>query len=262
MSGVRFRAGGRTEIGSHRRANEDHLLIDSTVGLCAVFDAGGSWGDGPSRAGAVGADIIQRTIREGLEGSPDPRTLIERAFRTASETFRTQPDEDGCAWGASVALALVRSDRVFLSWLGDAMTHRVTGERIEPLTRPHTAWNELVRRGAIDDTNATDANPNLRNVLIYVLGGEVPAPLEIISLTPLPGDRLILTTDGITNHIPDSTILTACRTISDTTCAEAIIEHAILAGSRDNCTCAVIAFEGPETPFRREPPRKWWQLWK
>jgi serine/threonine protein phosphatase PrpC len=62
--------------------------------------------------------------------------------------------------------------------------------------------------------------------------------------------------------------VTACRTVSDpTTCAEAIIEHAIMAGSRDNCTCAVIAFERPgggprPEPSPSDPSRKWWQFWK
>jgi serine/threonine protein phosphatase PrpC len=76
---------------------------------------------------------------------------------------------------------------------------------------------------------------------------------------------VILTTDGVTNHIPDSTILNACRTISDpTTCAEAIIEHALMANSRDNCSCAVIAFDcdDPEADLLLVESQKWWQFWK
>jgi hypothetical protein len=86
------------------------------------------------------------------------------------------------------------------------------------------------------------------------LGVDLSCPTEYTRPAPQPAlpaccvlqfeSRLILTTDGVTNHIPADTILNACRDISDpATCAEAIIEHAIRAGSRDNCTCAVIAFE-------------------
>jgi hypothetical protein len=41
------------------------------------------------------------------------------------------------------------------------------------------------------------------------------------------------------------------------TCAEAVVEYALAAGSRDNCTCAVIAFEsGPLVPPEgMSPPR-------
>jgi protein phosphatase len=235
---MRFSAGGRTEVGPYREANEDHLLIDRELGLAAVFDAGGSWADVPSPAGPMAADIIQRTLRDGPEADLDPGALIERAFRAATERLRAPTDDGNWGWGASISLALVRPGRVFVSWLGDAMVHRVTGDRVEPVTRPHTAWNEAIRRGI------APTNPGFRKFLVYVLGGELPDPLEVISFEPHPGDRIVLTTNGITDHIADGTILNACRVISDpTTCAEAIIEHAFMAGSRDNCTCAVIAFE-------------------
>jgi len=233
-----FRAGGRTEPGPYREANDDYLLLNPELGLFAVFDAGGSWSEMGGRASRVSAEVVRRVIREGTDR--EPRELIERAFRTTTETLQTEPDDNGWCGGSSVSLVLLRSDRVFISWLGDAMAYRVRGDQIEPLTRAHTVWNEMVRRGTVQAT----ASPRFQNVLMHVLGGQLPDPLEVVSFAPLPGDRLVLTTDGVTNHIPASTILNACRTISDpTTCAEAIIEHAIMAGSRDNCTCAVIAFE-------------------
>ena len=246
MTAPRFRAGGRTEIGPQRQANEDYLLIDLDLGLLAVFDAGGSWADGPSPAGPVSAEIIQHVLREGLGAEPDPREMIERAYRSVTARLSTRTEDADWGWHASVALSLFWADRVLISWLGDAMVHRVTGDRIEPLTRPHTYTNELIRLGR---TAEAAAHPNFRYVLLHVLGGELPDPLEVISFAPQPGDRLVLTTDGVANHIPDSTILDTCRVISDpTTCAEAIIEHALMAGSRDNCTCAVIAFDRANAP--------------
>ncbi|MBN9122626.1 MAG: protein phosphatase 2C domain-containing protein [Planctomycetes bacterium] len=226
---------GITGVGSPRE-NDDYLLLDPELGLFAVFDAGGSWSEMGGRAAPVGAEIIRRVIRDGT--GTEPRELIERAFREAEEALRAEPDENGW-WGAcSVVLALLNNGRVHLSWLGDAVAHHVTGDQVELLTQPHTVWNEMVRRGS------TPTNPNYRNLLIYSLGNaERPDPLEAVSVNPQPGDRLVLTTNGVTNHITADTTLSACRTIPDpTTCAEAIIEHAIMAGSRDNCTCAVIAF--------------------
>jgi protein phosphatase len=241
---ARFRAGGRTDAGPHRQANDDYLLLDAESGLVAVFDAGGSWSEMGGRASRVSAEIIHRVLRDESASGPDARALIGRAFRAADDALRAQPDENGWCGGSSVALALLRDGRVFVSWLGDAAAYRVTGGRIELLTPAHTVWSELVRRGTITPGNEANTNPAWRNVLLHVLGGEFPEPLEVLSFAPEPGERLVLTTDGITNHIPADTILNACRVISDpATCAEVIIEHARMAGSRDNCTCAVIAFE-------------------
>ena len=257
-----LRAGGRTDVGVHpnRQLNEDYLLVDCELGLFAVFDAGGNWAEIGGRVGPVSAEAIQRVIREGKGG--EPRDLIKRAFREAEAAHRAEHDEIGWTGACSVVLALFHSDRVFLSWLGDTVAHRVTSAGIELLTQPHTLWDELVRRGH------TPTNPDHRKLLLHVLGNELPDPLEIVSFVPQPGDRLVLATDGVTDHITPDTILNACRVISDpTTCAEAIIEHAIMAGSRDNCSCAVIAFERPGDGTPPEPPssapsRKWWQFWK
>jgi PPM family protein phosphatase len=261
VSALPFRAGGSTTIGVHPNAHEncDYLLLDNDLGLFAVFDAGGSWSEMGGRAGPVSAEVIQRVIRE--EGGREPPELIERAFREAEAALRAEPDEMGWWGSCSVAVALFHNDRFHVTWLGDAMTQRVTSNHIESLTRAHTVWNEMVRQGQ------TPPSPNFRNVLMYSLGcGELPDPPEIVSFAPQPGDRLVLATDGVTNHITPDTILNTCRVISDpTTCAEAIIEHAIMAGSRDNCSCAVIAFERPgatSEPLPSAPPRKWWQFWK
>ncbi len=251
MTAAWFRAGGSTSCGitglGTPRENEDYLFLDSALGLFAVFDAAGSWTGTGERTGPVASAAFRRVIREAA--GEESRALIGHAFGAAGEAIREEMElagpEDGDCCGCSVVLALVRDERVHISWLGDAMAHRVTGGQIEPLTQPHTVWNELVRRGTIDSTNEATANQRFRNVLMHFLGGELPDPLEVISFEPQPGDRLVLTTDGVTNHISADTILNACRTISEpTTCAEAIIEHAIMAGSRDNCTCAVLAFGG------------------
>jgi protein phosphatase len=235
-----FRTGGCTEIGPNPYQLEpvDYLLLDPQLGLFLVLDAGGSWSELRGRSGRTAADAIQVVVADWRVGGIEPRSLISQAFRAANESLRAEIDENGWHGGASVMLALFGEGRVHVSWVGDPMAHRVTCDRIEALTQPHTLWNECLRHGV------TPTNPNFRNALLYSLGAQLPDPLEVISFVPQSGDRLILTTDGITNHIPENTILTACRTISDpTTCAEAIIEHALMAGSRDNCTCAVIAFD-------------------
>ncbi len=237
---VPFRAGGRTEVGSnpHRLEPVDYLLLDPQLGLFLVLDAGGSWSELRGQSGRTAADAIQAVVADGRARDIEPSALIARAFRAANEALRAEIDENGWHGGASVTLALFRDGRVHVSWLGDTMAHRTTRDRIESLTQPHTLWNECLRQGD------TPTNPNFRNALMYSLGAELADPLEVVSFPPQPGDRLILTTDGVTNHIPDNAILTTCQTISDpTTCAEAIIEHALMAGSRDNCTCAVIAFD-------------------
>src|SRR5262249_29713739 len=153
--------------GSVSRANEDHLLIDTALGLFLVSDASGSWfADFPSNAGRHGAGVIQRVVRERLE-TDEPRSLIERAFRVAGESLRALPEEEGGA--ASVALALIRDGRAHISWLGDATAYRISGERVEALTWPHTLGHVMLRMGLFTEAVAQQ-HPGYWRVLAYSLG--------------------------------------------------------------------------------------------
>ena len=103
MTASRFTVGGITTVGvnPHRASNDDYLLIDRDLGLVAVFDAGGSWAEMARRAGPVSAEAISRVIRNGAD--EEPRALIERAFRAATDALLAEPDENGWCGGASVA---------------------------------------------------------------------------------------------------------------------------------------------------------------
>jgi PPM family protein phosphatase len=231
VSAARVRVGSSTDIGSYREVNNDFRLLDDELGLFAVFDTHG-WSAG--RAGPVSAEVLRQALR--ARSGADPRALIEWAFRTADEKIRDDPEDHGRTEGASVALVLVRSARAFITGFGATMVYRTSGSGIESLTRPdffeiERSWNDLTTRAPY------------RNFAFYRLGHQLPDPLEVISFDPQPGDRLILTTDGISSILPVDIILHACRTFSDpTTCAEVIAESAVRKGSRDNCTCAVLAF--------------------
>lgn len=250
MNPLRFTAGGRTEVGHAPGGsqwqwprNDDYLLIDSHLGLFLVLDGGGNW-FGPDQRGRRGAEVIQQVIRE--EGATTaPQVLIERAFRIAGETLLTERDSDGDCGTSGVILALFHNGLVHVSWLGSEMAHRVSGERSEPLTWPHTARNAMLRAGALTEAVDTERGERLSYVLCHYLGSELPQPLEVISFTPNAGDRLILTTDGVHNVLLGSQFVAACQTHSEPqACAARLVELARERGSNDNCTAVVIAFEG------------------
>lgn len=267
-SGWLVRAGADSQTGGYRETNEDYVWLDSELPLALVFDgAGGASGGSLVARVAAGAirDSVHAAHARGFDGPPN--VLLEAALRAGHDAVVTWREEDaehrGC--GTTVVAAWVQAGSVHVTWLGDSRASVVSGGRVQLLTWDHDWRNEVARRQGV--TVDEIARVHHRNVLLYYLGGwETGVRLEVLTVTPQPGDRLILATDGVTSVLDSETFLTACRTISDpTTCAEAIIEHALMAGSRDNCTCAVLAFEradeGPAiTP--PEPPRRWWRFWK
>lgn len=244
-SGLLIRAGAATQTGGYRERNEDFWLLDSELPLAIVLD--GMGGVGGQRAAQLGAEAIAESIRTNHAPDEPAESLLQAAFRAGDGSilhwWSIDPDSGNCS--ATAVAAWVQQGRVYVSWLGNSRAYRASNGKLEQLTWDHDWANEAVRLKAISADEARYGRVS-RN-LTRCLGRWGPEPwLEFPSFVPLPGDQLILATDGI-SVLEESTILNACRTISDpTTCAEAIIEHALMAGSRDNCTCAVIAFGNEE----------------
>jgi protein phosphatase len=67
---------------------------------------------------------------------------------------------------------------------------------------------------------------------------------EVRPFTPEPGDRLLLATDGLTNHVTDDDLRAGVRSHPDPQAwADYLVGLALERGSRDNVTCVVMAFE-------------------
>ncbi|MBN9122625.1 MAG: serine/threonine-protein phosphatase [Planctomycetes bacterium] len=273
-SGWLVRAGADTQTGNYRERNEDLVLLDPELPLALVLD--GMGGPDGARAAQIGAEAIRERIRDGRGSDEPPEVRLDAAFRAGHDAITdwqtTNTERGACA--ATAVGAWVHDGHVYVTWIGDSRAYRLTGGRLERLTRDHNLGYALVRAGRMSEDEARDARGGHR--LISFLGGwNLDGLLEVPSFVPLPGDRLILATDGVTCLLEDGTFLNACRTVTDpATCAEVLIEHALMRGSRDNCTCAVIAFEWPgEGPPPEAPsqppqsphppePRKWWRFWK
>ena len=257
-------AGGVCELGNYRENNEDYLLIEPDPPLCLVLDGLGGLAAGEV-ASRTGGDAIYAALRRGARTNADPQQMIETAVRAGHQQVRDlgRSDRDLRNCGTTVVLALLRRGRVSVTWLGDSMAYRVSAGKVEPLTRPHDMRHALIDAGVISAADAHDEC--IRNVLYLYLGDvELPQALTIHSFVPHPGDRLVLATDGVWGVLEESHLLDACREYAEPrACAEHLVQLALDRGSRDNCTCAVIAFPG-DAGAAPTPPRsrKWWQLWR
>ena len=269
-SGWTARAAAVCLRGDYRENNEDYVHIDPKYPFALVLDGMGGQVAGEI-ASQEGAKAVASALRRGLKAGEKPRELIEKAIRAGHDTVLAlgQIDRDLRNCGTTLVLALMSGGVAHVSWLGDSPAYRVSGGHIEKLTWEHDMRNALVRAGVISAAEAREHR--IRNVLWRYLGSsEAQEKLEIPSFAPRPGDRLLLVTDGVTAVLTEEDLLEHCRSHPDPqTCAEKLANLALERGSRDNCTCAVIAFEwsgagSPPAPQQqpRPAPRQWWQFWK
>jgi PPM family protein phosphatase len=72
----------------------------------------------------------------------------------------------------------------------------------------------------------------------------MPEGAEVRPFTPEAGDRLLLASDGLTNHVTDHDLIEGAEEFVDPQAwSEHLVRLALDRGSRDNVTCVVVAFD-------------------
>jgi serine/threonine protein phosphatase PrpC len=198
-------------------------------------------------------DLAGRALRElaGLDGSTgpvDPVRLIDEAVTAAAGAVaggaRSQDGEveSGCTL---TALVLAGAEAV-IAHVGDSRVYLVRDGRLTRLTRDHTHVQALVDEGQLTEEEAR-SDPD-RMVLNRALVPGGPAEPDISLHATRPGDRFVLTTDGV-HAVLQPAELTALLTGPGAP-EEVVsrVEDAVLAaGAPDNYAVVAVDRPGPDS---------------
>ncbi|MCC6419314.1 MAG: serine/threonine-protein phosphatase [Gemmataceae bacterium] len=229
-----------------RPNNEDRFVVDLATRLFLVADGMGGQEHG-ERASGLAADIIPRVVQNELAADPNANNAIQRALSEANaaivEAGREQPL--GRRMGTTAVLALQNNDRVYVAGLGDSRAYLVRKGQVTQLTVDHSVAQALVLNGALTPEEAR-CSP-LQHMLHRFLGA--PDSFEHADIHPFEpqiGDRLLLASDGLTNHITEDDLREGPQRFPNAQdWADHLVDLALRRGSRDNVTCVIIAFDQP-----------------
>jgi protein phosphatase len=250
---------GNTDIGLVRSGNEDALLLAPP--LFAVAD-----GLGGHQAGEIASEIAIDVLLKGTPRTADARAL-GRAVRAANSAVidAAAAGRGRSGMGTTLTAAMVEGNRVALAHVGDSRAYLLHYGVLEQLTDDHSMVADMVRRGTLSAEESRE-HPQ-RSVITRALGSDPDMIVDAFEVDAAPGDRLLLTTDGLTSLVRDETIarvLASAATPAEAT--EALIDAALDAGGHDNIT-VVVADIGSASRVRPEispgPPPRWWlrSLW-
>jgi protein phosphatase len=234
-----LRTAAHTDVGLRRRGNEDRFAVDPELGLCLVAD-----GMGGHSAGQVASTLAVATVlgtlreRKGSDASTSEklRAALEDANRAIYQAARQNPQYGGM--GTTIVALLVEGERAAVAHVGDSRAYRVRAGRIRQLTDDHSMVGELLRRNEITADEARE-HPQ-RHVLTRALGVRGHVQPDLAELTLAPGDRFVLCSDGLTNHLDDPEIAKLASEFVDLeACCAALVALANRRGGEDNITVAV-----------------------
>jgi protein phosphatase len=243
MADFVLRVGSRSAQGV-RPNNEDRFVVDLDRRLFLVADGMGGQERGELASG-LAADIIPKVVQDRLASHDPASKAVGDAFHEANQAIidagRNQPE--GRRMGTTGVCALYQEGQVYIAGLGDSRAYLVRGDRVEQLTIDHSVAQALVSCGAITVEEAR--NSPYQHVLHKFLGcANMQEGADVKPFTPEGGDRLILGSDGLTNHITIDDLREGGGKYSDAQeWADGLVHLALDRGSRDNVTCIVVFFD-------------------
>ena len=244
--------GAATHVGRVRESNEDHYRVVPELQLMIVSD-----GMGGEASGEVASELAVETIAEqcaeptravpgasaNAQGSGrSERTIrllnaVQSANRRIHLASLEDPEKHGM--GATVVAAWLEGLRLSLVHVGDSRAYLYRSGSLERLTYDHTLVAEQVRIGILTPQQADTSA--WQSVLIRALGTNEQVDLDVEERQLLPGDVLLLCSDGLTRMVRDPEIGSVLASApSAQEAAERLVALANQRGGEDNVTVVVM----------------------
>ncbi len=229
--------GAGSDIGRARERNEDSYVVEEP--LFAVAD-----GMGGHRGGAVASSLALEALREVLRDDLVAPTGLIEEIKSANQRVlqRGEADRDLRGMGTTLTALLAEGGKAHIAHIGDSRAYLLRDGSLKQLTEDHTLVQRMVMEGKLLPEEA-ERHPQ-RSILTRALGVDEDVEPDTMTLDPvLPGDRLLLCTDGLTSMVDGEQIEDVLRSERDPQrAANTLIDEANAAGGDDNITVLVLDF--------------------
>jgi serine/threonine protein phosphatase PrpC len=261
------------------RKNEDRFAVssycvsttDSTPSVFAII----SDGIGGHRAGEVAAEMAVETISHMVAQSDarHPLDILDHAIQITSDAIalKAKDDTQRLGMGTTCACAWVIGSQLFIASVGDSRVYLLRGGSLMQLTVDHTWVQEAVDKGILEPEDARN-HPNVHVIRRYLGSSKTPQADTRLRLAKdesdtqarshqglrlIPGDMLLLCTDGLTDVVPDDDIEPAVRGLDLRSAAQALVDLACVRAGSDNITVVAMLVPWDAAPTKKS---KFW-LW-
>lgn len=238
---ITWTAAGGTDVGRVREGNEDAFRVVLERGIFLVADGMGGHAAGEV-ASAVAADAALETVTSATAAADHPRSAIREAYAEAHRRMfdRNQADPSLDGMGTTLTMALLdNAGALHIGHIGDSRIYHLSGGDLSLLTHDHTWTQQEVDAGRLTE-EAARRHP-FSHVLARVLTVDEPAEPDIRSTVVVPGDMLLLCSDGLHNMVDNRGLQDILRTSGGPEAiVRMLIDTANRRGGPDNITAIVV----------------------
>jgi PPM family protein phosphatase len=240
----RVRQGNEDYLGHVAPANQEGARSRGWLFVVADGVGGHDLGEVASR---TAVESVLDGFREASAGEPHT-ALLERLVKTAN-TSVIDAGQAASPGGARMATTLVacalRYDRATIAHVGDSRCYLIRRGQANLLTRDHTVANEQIRLGIVSAAEATGSKTH--HLLVRSLGTELFVHVDVQEHQVLPGDILVLCSDGLHGPVAGSEMAALTSHGGDlATAAKRLVEIANHRDGSDNITVQIVRVRGVE----------------
>ncbi len=243
---MELNAWGQTDIGCHRKSNQDRFLIDQKHLLYILAD-----GMGGHHGGDVAAEIAVNTVREvtikyyNEAKGVDYKILMTDIFNAASRKVyeKSKEKKELSRMGTTLVVALYRDEKLYIGHVGDSRAYLISKTTcgktgMWQMTEDHSLINQQIQAGLI---TPKDKNLHIhKNVLTRSIGFQDQVNCDVVVKKIKKNDNILICSDGLTNMVSDEDIYQTYLQQPQEQLVPKLIKMAKDAGGLDNITIVLL----------------------
>jgi serine/threonine protein phosphatase PrpC len=268
-----------THPGMAGKQNEDRFAVssyrlsadDPTPSVFAIV----SDGIGGHKAGEVAAEMAVETVSHMVAQSDarQPLEILDHAIQVTSDAIASKARDNAqrLGMGTTCACAWIVGNQLFTASVGDSRIYLLRNGGLMQLTVDHTWVQEAVEKGLLQPEEAHN-HPNVHVIRRYLGSPRTPEADTRMRLATdesdtqsrshqglrlLPGDLLLLCSDGLTDVVADDEIEPAVRNLDLQPAAQALVDLACARQGRDNITVVMLLVPQDQTGAVKKKSKFW-----
>ena len=230
-----------SDIGCKRTNNEDSFGYDADAGLYVVSD-----GMGGSAAGEIASHVaVEATLSrfremlrdEHFRSQPRQHLLYFAVLHANTSVYQqAAANPQYAGMGATLVALCVTGGNAVIANVGDSRAYLLRDGQCSAVTVDHSLGAEQVRNGL-----AISPNDPSFNVITRAIGVASELQPDLFGAQLLPGDRVLLASDGLMKHLQDDDIARIVFTSATVEQAcQRLVEAVKTFGAQDNVTCLMV----------------------
>ncbi len=227
-----------THIGNVRKINEDACLNRPEAGVWVVADGMGGHNAGDLASYTIvknmGVLLSEANNLEELMSHADSRLQLVNSYLIQESAKQ----DNGNVIGSTVVTLLAHGKRAGCLWAGDSRAYLCRNGEIQQLTKDHSLVEQQIEQGILRREDA-ESSP-VANVITRAVGAEASLKLDSIIFDLIPGDTILLCSDGLYRDISNTEFHTILTDQNCESSAQALIDLALKRGAKDNITAVTI----------------------